>query len=70
MYRGEVAPEEMAGEDPNSVDGATILYGVGNWYLCNGEPDRARPIFERVVAGRQWSSFGFIAAETDLHRLQ
>lgn len=70
MYRGEVAAEEMAGEDPNTVDGATILYGVGNWYLYNGEPERARPVFARIVAGPQWSSFGFIAAESELHRLQ
>ncbi|HYI11524.1 MAG TPA: tetratricopeptide repeat protein [Thermoanaerobaculia bacterium] len=70
MYRGEIAPEEFAGEDPSSVDGATILYGVGNWHLYNGQAERARPVFERVTSGKQWASFGFIAAESDLHRLQ
>jgi tetratricopeptide (TPR) repeat protein len=70
MYRGEIAPEELLNEDPATVDGATILYGVGNWYVVGGEPERARPIFARVTAGPQWSSFGFIAAEADLHRLQ
>ena len=70
MYRGEIAPEELLNEDPATVDGATILYGVGNWYVVGGEPERAKPIFARVTAGPQWSSFGFIAAEADLHRLQ
>ncbi|MFP5245896.1 MAG: tetratricopeptide repeat protein, partial [Thermoanaerobaculia bacterium] len=70
MYRGEIAPEELAAENEATVDGATILYGVGNWYLTQGQPERARPIFERVRAGGQWSAFGFIAAETELHRLQ
>jgi tetratricopeptide (TPR) repeat protein len=69
MYRGEIAPEELAGEDPSTVDGATILYGVGNWHLYNGEPERGRPVFERVTSGNQWAAFGFIAAETEL-RLQ
>jgi tetratricopeptide (TPR) repeat protein len=70
MYRGEIAPEELAVQDPATVDGATILYGVGNWYVYGGQPERARPIFASVTAGPQWSSFGFIAAEADLHRLQ
>jgi tetratricopeptide (TPR) repeat protein len=65
LYRGEIAPEELLREDPATVDGATIHYGVGNWYLSGGEPERARPIFERIVAGPQWSSFGYIAAERE-----
>lgn len=71
MYRGEVAPDELAnGLDPNSVDGATMLYGIGNWWLYNGQPELARPIFLRVTQGEQWPAFGYIAAESDLHRLQ
>jgi tetratricopeptide (TPR) repeat protein len=70
MYRGEIAPEELLNEDPNTVDGATILYGIGNFHIAGGQPERARPIFEKITAGSQWSSFGFIAAEADLHRLQ
>ena len=62
MYRGEIAPEEMEKD-------ATTQYGVGNWYLYNGEPERARPVFERIVSGKEWSAFGYIAAEADLHRL-
>ena len=70
MYRGEVSPDELeAGQDPNTVDGATILYGIGNWWLYGGQPERARPIFLRVMQGPQWSAFGYIAAETDLQRL-
>ena len=71
MYGGDVAPDELEkGLDPNTVDGATMLYGIGNWWLYNGQPERARPIFQRVTEGKQWSSFGYIAAESDLHRLQ
>ena len=71
MYRGEVSPDELEkAQDPKTVDGATILYGIGNWWLYNGQPERARPLFERIVAGPQWSSFGFIAAEAELGRMQ
>jgi tetratricopeptide (TPR) repeat protein len=60
MYRGEIAPQEMTEDDP------AIQYGVGNWHLYNGQPERARPLFERVVAGGQWAAFGYIAAEQEL----
>lgn len=70
MYRGEIAPEELVNEDPSTTDGATTLYGVGSYYVANGQPERARPIFERLVANqKQWASFGYIAAETDLKRI-
>lgn len=68
MYRGEIAPEELLNADPATTDGVTILYGIGNWYLYNGQPEKARPLFEKIVAGDQWAAFGFVAAEADLAR--
>jgi len=47
---------------------ATQGYGVGNWYLVNGETKKAREIFDRVLAGKAWPAFGFIAAEADVAR--
>ena len=70
MYRGEIAVDEMEGENPATVDGATILYGVGNWRLYSGQPERAGPIFRRIVDGPQWAAFAYIAAESDLAGLQ
>ena len=68
MYAGDIAPEELAQQDPTTTDGATILYGIGNWYFYNGQPERASPIWQRIVDGNQWSAFGEIAAEAELAR--
>jgi tetratricopeptide (TPR) repeat protein len=71
MYKGLEKPEALL--DTTKADDLTIAtqgYGVGNWYYVNGERARAREIFERVVAGRQWSAFGYIAAEADLQRMR
>lgn len=68
MFGGEIAPEELVRQDPATTDGATILYGVGNWYFFNGQPDRARPLWKKVIEGSQWSAFGHIAAEAELAR--
>jgi tetratricopeptide (TPR) repeat protein len=68
MARGEIDPKELENRDAATVDGTTVLYGVGNWYVVSGQPERARPIFERIVAGPQWAAFGYIAAEAELRR--
>jgi hypothetical protein len=52
----------------DDVQIATQGYGVGNWYLVNGDKAKAKEIFERVVAGKAWPAFGYIAAEADLRR--
>lgn len=70
MYKGLEKPEALL--DPANADALTVAtqgYGVGNWYYVNGNPARAREIFEKVVSGPQWSAFGYIAAEADLVRM-
>jgi hypothetical protein len=70
MYKGEKRPEELLGPKDDPVDLATYGYGVGNWHLYNGQPGRAREIFEKVVAGPQWNAFGYIGAEVELARMK
>ena len=76
MYRGELAPEDLLSPDKGSQvihDVETIYatqgYGVGNWYLYNGETDRARAVFEQILQGRSRFAFGYIAAELDLREM-
>jgi tetratricopeptide (TPR) repeat protein len=71
MYKGEETPEALL--DTTTADDLTIAtqgYGVGNWYYVTGDTARAREIFEKVVSGRSWSAFGYIAAEADLARMR
>ncbi len=71
MYKGELQPEALLNaRDTDPLVWATQGYGVGNWRLCNGQQDKAREIFEGVVAGDYWPAFGYIAAEVDLARMQ
>lgn len=65
MFSGDIAPEELQAQDPNTTDGATIFYGIGAWHFVNAEPEKARPLWEKVLAGTQWASFGYIAAEAE-----
>ncbi len=71
MYRGEIPPQELLAqaEARGALSFVTTGYGVGNWYLVEGEPDRAAALFRRIVATDSWASFGFIAAEAELARM-
>ena len=72
MYQGKITPDELlnvGADDPDAdLTLATQGYGVGNWYLCNGDSAKAKEVFEKVVAGKYFSAFGFIAAEVELAR--
>jgi len=71
MYRGEREPEELwaraAGSD-DTLDPASAGYGIGNWYLVEGGPERSEEIFDRILAAGQWPAFGHIAAEAEIAR--
>jgi tetratricopeptide (TPR) repeat protein len=68
MYKGELGPDDLLSPGEDSIQSATVSYGVGNWYHYTGDPERAREIFAAIVKGEQWPAFGHIAAEADLRR--
>ena len=69
VFSGEIAPEELLRQDANTTDGATILYGIGDWYYVNGQTDRALPLWKKILEGNQSFSFGYVAAEAEVARL-
>lgn len=73
MYKGRIlagALEREASREGSSAGSHSILYGIGNWHLYNGRKDAAFRIFQQMLAGDQWTSFGYIAAEADMKRSQ
>jgi len=69
MYKGLRSPESVLNlNTADDVQIATQGYGVGNWYLVSGDVKKAREVFERVLAGKAWTAFGYIAAEADVKR--
>jgi tetratricopeptide (TPR) repeat protein len=74
MYKGEIPPDSLLHADPTADDRALQLatqgYGVGNWYLTNGDSAKAEAIFREVLDGSYWPAFGYIAAEVDVQRME
>jgi tetratricopeptide (TPR) repeat protein len=52
----------------NTLSNASAGFGLGNYFLLNGDTETAKQIFSQIISGNQWSSFGYIAAEAELKR--
>lgn len=48
----------------------TSAYQVGNWYLYNGNPAKAREYFARVAKGGVWVTWGFIGSQIEMQKKQ
>ncbi|PSL05816.1 tetratricopeptide repeat protein [Cecembia rubra] len=74
MYKGELNPETLLSIDSNADDQklqyVTQGYGLGNFYLSQGDTVRAKTIFENVLSTGYWSAFGYIASEMELANLK
>ena len=72
MYTGLLSAEALLAEtlkQGNSAGSHSVLYGIGNWHLYHGRRDEAIKIYREILKSDQWTSFGYIAAESDLNRL-
>lgn len=71
LYKGTASGEALLKEFEGSADTvskASLGYGLGNRWLYHNRPNEAADIFQKIVAGDQWASFGYIAAEVELKR--
>ena len=71
MYKGLLSAEQLLEEATKQGDSAashSTLYGVGNWHIYNGRSKPGLEVLRRIMASKQWTSFGYIAAESDLTR--
>lgn len=73
VYKGKLKPADVwkeISQPADNLSNATVGYGLGNWFLYNGQNEEAGKIFRQITAGNQWASFGYIAAESELKRVQ
>ncbi len=77
FYQGQITQQAVLPPRPTKPDDVeselsfnTVSYGVGNWDLYNHHVPPARTLFESVVQGQAWNSWGFIGSETELARMK
>ena len=71
LYKGLKSEADMeAAATASALDLATVGYGMGAWYLYNGNEEKAKEIFGKIVDTEYWPAFGYISAETELVRMK
>jgi tetratricopeptide (TPR) repeat protein len=74
LYKGLISPKSLLDlENTDELIRLNVVtqgYGVGNWYLYNGDTAQSHAIFSKILETGQWAAFGYIAAEADLQRLK
>ena len=68
MYKGERTPEALLAAAEAGSGDAAVRYGVSAWLLVNGRRREAEAIWARLLAGRDWAAFGYLAAEAEVAR--
>ena len=66
MYRGERTPETLLAAAGDDAGGSAVRYGVSAWHLVNRRRAEAVSLWDAIVAGPDWPSFGHLAAEAEL----
>ncbi len=68
LYKGSLPESDVLTRlkpEAGTLSNATTGYALGVYYLLKGNREMAGTLWEQVLAGNQWSSFGFIAAESE-----
>jgi tetratricopeptide (TPR) repeat protein len=65
LYKGVLQQEDIQTSE-DAASNSALSYALGNYLLCQGNKEEAKDIFKKIVAGSDWASFGYIAAEVDL----
>lgn len=64
FYKKMISIKEMM-QDDGTPAGDAVKYGLANWHFYNGDGEQAKLDLEKILEGKAWSSFGYIAAEAD-----
>jgi Flp pilus assembly protein TadD len=76
FYQGKIAEKDVlpAAAKPGDTEAElsfnTVSYGVGNWHLYHHEMPQATSLFQEVVKGEAWNSWGFVGSEVELARMK
>lgn len=66
LYKGWISPDTLLLASPGNPSNDAVNYGLASWYLHQGDSSKGIQLLEALVAGKAFTSFGYLAAEGDL----
>lgn len=69
LYSGRRTGDELREAILNDpIQLATVGYGLGNWYLYHGQPEKAEAVFDEVLSAGARYAFAYLAVESERER--
>ncbi|WP_424372826.1 tetratricopeptide repeat protein [Muriicola sp.] len=69
FYKGLIPLDSLTKAKELSAASDAVSYGLANWYLYEGPQEKGLKLLNDIVGRDSWSSFGYIAAESDLGKI-
>ena len=66
LYKGFIPVDSLLETKSGNPSSDAVKYGIANWYFYNNQKDIAKAILEEIIHSNSYSSFGYLAAESDL----
>ncbi len=66
FYKNLIPIDSLSQTKTGSPSSDAILYGLANWHFYTSEKEKSKEAMAKIVTSNAWSSFGYIAAESDL----
>jgi tetratricopeptide (TPR) repeat protein len=70
FYKGLIPEQALIPSADLSAASDALAYGRANWYLYEGRKEKGLELLWDIVNRDSWTSFGYIAAESDLLKLR
>ncbi|NNJ87934.1 MAG: hypothetical protein HKP53_00905, partial [Eudoraea sp.] len=70
FYKGLISEDSLSRSKDLSAASDAVSYGVANWHLYEGTQDKGVEILKDITGRNSWTSFGYIAAESDLIKMR
>ena len=66
FYKGLIPLDSFINTKKGSPASDALLYGLANWHFYNSDKTKAKEIMLEMMDSKSWSSFGYLAAESDI----
>ncbi|MGB5498545.1 MAG: tetratricopeptide repeat protein [Maribacter sp.] len=66
FYKGLIPMDSLINTKKGNPSSDAVLYGLANWHFYNNDKKKADKLMQEMMDSKAWSSFGYLAAESDL----
>ncbi len=66
FYKGLIPLDSLINTKKGNPSSDAVLYGLANWHFYNNDKTKAYEMMQEMMDSKAWSSFGYLAAESDL----